>query len=139
MQRLAVEIIDDVEETKSPPAVQRVAHKVGRPDRVRVSWHVERNAFPFGQPSLGGATKIQPHELVHPVDPLVVPRPALSPKLSPTLPETAVRMPFHKVRQLRNDFGIPNRPIRRMTVASRSTQIDHSQDRRTGTWCSSIK
>src|SRR4051812_13771733 len=37
--------------------------------RIRVPRHVESNAFSLRESALGRAPKIQPHELVHPVDP----------------------------------------------------------------------
>jgi hypothetical protein len=71
VQRLAVEVVHDVEQPKAPAADQRVAHEVGGPDRVRLSRHIQRHALPFWESSLGSAAQVEPHQLVHPVDPLV--------------------------------------------------------------------
>lgn len=111
LQQFAIEIVDDVEEPETTAADQRVAHEVRRPDAVRQAGDIQRYPFSLGQSSLRRTTQIELHELVHPIDPLVIPGPALAAQLLAAHPETAARPVLDQCRQGRDDLRIAHRPM----------------------------
>src|SRR5690606_6638062 len=113
---LAVEIIHHIERPKPPATSQRVGHEVHRPDLVRQLRYIKRNPIALGQTALGDAAQVEPHTLVNTVDPLMVPLRTGAAKALAVLPEAPAGVLLHQLRQLRDDFRIPNRPVQRWPI-----------------------
>src|SRR5690606_5074080 len=111
----AIEVVQDIERAESPATGQRVRHEIHRPDHVRVFRHVQRHPIPLGQAAACLATQVEPHGLVHAVDPLVIPR-ATAAQAFPAFPEASVRALLNQLCQLRDDLGITHRPVQRRAV-----------------------
>lgn len=121
MQRLPVEVIDDIKGPESAAVEQCVTHEVGRPDRVRQPRNIQRHPESLRQSALRSATVVEPHLAVHSVDPFVVPGLALPAQQLSALPEAAARP---TIDQGRNDLGVPNRPVIRHPIPVRARQAD---------------
>ena len=116
VDRLAIEVVGDVERPEVSAAGERVEHEVGRPHRVRLCGHIERNPITFGQPPGGLATEIELHGAVHAVDALFVPL-----RMSPlqqlaARPEPTAGLVLDQTRQRRNQLGITDGQVQRRRI-----------------------
>src|SRR5690606_4249318 len=100
VQRLAVEVVFDVERPEPAAAGERVGHEVRRPRRIRRARHIQRHALAFGQAAPDGAAAIQSHGLVNPIDALVVPFWSAPSQQLPALPETSGRPVFDQLGRI---------------------------------------
>lgn len=114
-----VEGVHHVEGPESPPAGQRIAHEVDRPDAIGQPRDVQRYPFTRGQTPLGGPSQVELHRLVHPIDPVGVPvRPCLA-KLAAVLPEAAAGMLLHLPGQDGDQFPIALGSVQRRHIPGR--------------------
>lgn len=120
VQRLAIEVVLDVERPEPAPASERVGHEIRRPHRVRRPRHIQRYTFALRQAALGRATAVQSHGLVNPIDALVIPFGPAPPKHLSAFPEAPGRPVFDQLGQRRDDLGVADRPVQRRPVPRRS-------------------
>lgn len=116
MDRLTVEVIDDVEGAKAPAAVERIVHEVRRPDLIGPLRHPQGTPFAFRQPPLGPALLIEVYGPIHPVNPFVIPAIAPTARDLEALPKATARAFVDQPVQGVDYLGItllPGRPPQR--------------------------
>src|SRR6056297_152241 len=126
VQRLAIEVVDDVEGPEPAAIEQGIAHEVRGPDGIRQFRNVQWHPQAFRQPPPGPAAMVELHPAVHSIDPLMVPAMPLTMQQLPALPEAATRPPIHQGCQSRDNLGISNRPVIGYPIPVRPGQADTS-------------
>src|SRR4030095_6385482 len=86
-QRFPVGLIEHVERSEAPPAVERVVHEVERPDAVEYRGRREGWRQPMRDTTLRAPRQIEPQRAVDPMHPFVVPGMPVEPEPVETLPE----------------------------------------------------
>jgi len=117
-----VEVVDHVESPEPGPAIQGVAHEVGRPDLVGPIRDDQRFPLTRRQAPPGSPALIQSHRTVHPVDPLVIPSMANIPKPLVAFPEAAPRMILEIAIDRVDDRRIADHRVRRWSILGRAGQ-----------------
>ena len=79
-QRLAAEVVDDVEGAKASATPQRIGHEVGRPGFVRTLGNIQRLRDPRRQPALATSRQIELELFVDPPEPALAPRVPIGPE-----------------------------------------------------------
>jgi len=91
VQQFAVEVVNNVEGSKSFPRIKRVAHEVGRPRQIGLGRDRQRLLSALRQSLLCPALQVQPQLAVDAIYPLVVPA-MLATQYLEALPESPARV-----------------------------------------------
>ncbi len=92
MERLPVEVVDDVERPETPFVLQYIGHEIDAPGMVDLGGNLQGFFYPCRQTFLYLSSQRQAKGLVYTVYPLMVPRSSLVAQSVIGLPETFFRM-----------------------------------------------
>ena len=91
MEQFTIEIIDHVKGAEPAACIERITHKVSRPDLIRLTWNLKRLFNPLRQSLLGPALLVQIQFAIHAIESLMVPA-GSTPQIFAAFPEAPAGM-----------------------------------------------